>query len=110
METFRRTHAWAESYGVSEVTPWVAIASGWQSTGPKSRVWVFEWDYDTAFSAQLGAQINDPWYGDHPDDYAPWHQATAVIFFPRPFDSDDPAWPKHFVAYVRGAHGIDDLP
>lgn len=110
IETFRRTYENAVAHGVTEVNLWVAMAVGWRSTGPKSRVWEPSWDYDTIYTWRLAAQINDPYYGDRPDQYAPWHQAKVIMFYPRAFDARNPYWGKHFVAYVRGAHGIDDLP
>ena len=59
---------------------------------------------------QTGAKLNDPSYGGDSEELAPWRSADPICFYPRPFDSRVPNWGKHFVAYVRGAHGIDDLP
>jgi hypothetical protein len=33
-----------------------------------------------------------------------------VVFYPPAFDPRVPQWGKHFVAYVRGAHAITQLP
>ena len=58
----------------------------------------------------LRLMINIPYYGDRPDEYAPWHAATMVAFYPGPFHPRYPRWAEHFVAYVRGANGVDELP
>lgn len=34
----------------------------------------------------IGLEINDPFYGDHPARFAPWHAARRVALFPMPFD------------------------
>ena len=73
-------------------------------------VWAFNNDYDLTYSWLIGAQVNDPWYGDRPEAFAPWHSAKAVVFWPPPFDPQIPRWAEHFVSYVRGAHRITDLP
>ncbi|MCH8244106.1 MAG: hypothetical protein IH897_16070 [Planctomycetes bacterium] len=106
IDTFRQTHQKAVAHGVTEIMPWVSLGSGWDL----SRRWHFDLEYDVAASWDLGAQINDPYYGDRPDEYAPWHDAPLVCFYPRPFNAATPSWGLHFVAYVRGAHGIAELP
>ena len=47
---------------------------------------------------------------DRPERFAPWHAAKVVCFWPPPFDQRCPAWTRHFVAYVRGANGVKELP
>lgn len=106
-ETFRRTVALAESKGVSEVTPWVALGSGYRRT-LGGHEFLFDWDYNLVYSWQLGAEINFHWYAARPEAFAPWDRAKVVVFFPRPFVSR--TWTKHFVAYVRGANGVRELP
>ena len=106
IDTFRQTHQNAVAHGVNEIMLWVSLGSGWDL----SRRWHCDLEYDVAASWDLGAQINDPYYGDRPDEYAPWHDAPIVSFYPRPFNAATPLWGLHFVAYVRGAHGIAELP
>jgi hypothetical protein len=111
-ETFRRTCELADSYGVTEVTPWVALASGYKHDLIKKLKWTQDWDYDLIYSYQLGAELNVPFYGNHPERYAPYNRAKVVAFFPAPFNNGSPAWAKHFIAYVRGATEVvklDDL-
>lgn len=109
-ETFRRTHALARQHGVSEVTPWVALASGYRRQVDKFHEWDVDWDYDLVYSWMLGAELNQPWYGQRPERFAPWNAAKVVVFYPAPFNPKTPQWGKHFVAYVRGANGVKSLP
>jgi len=109
-ETFRRTLANAELHGVGEVVPWVALGCGWERTpwrpppGRKVRRWCDTCDYPLAYSWQLGAELNRPWYSTRPMQYAPWSAAPIVAFWPQAGDTGVPAWWRHFIAYVRGAH------
>ncbi len=109
-ETFRRTVENANRHGIKEVTPWVALACGFRPTlnGVK---WTFEWDYDLYNSWQMGQEINHPWYGKREQHarFAPWNAASIVIFYPEPFGRSS-AWGRHFVAYVRGANDVKELP
>jgi hypothetical protein len=110
-ETFRRAAALADAAGVEEVTPWVALASGYRRTPTDMSVWSFDWRYDLSYSWQLGAEINNPWYSkpERRERFAPWNRAKVVVFYPEPFGRT-PLWGLHFVAYVRGAHVIQLLP
>jgi hypothetical protein len=109
-ETFRRTYELARKHGVSEVTPWVALASGYRRQVDKFQEWDVDWDYDLVYSWMLGAELNQPWYGQRPERFAPWNAAKVVVFYPAPFNTKTPQWGKHFVAYVRGASGMKSLP
>ena len=109
-ETFKRTVELAKAHGCPEVTPWVALAAGYRRKVDKYHEWEFDWDYDPVYSHLLGREINQSWYGRHPDRFAPWDAAKVVAFYPQPFDPRTPAWGKHFVAYVRGANGVAELP
>ncbi|MCX5807665.1 MAG: hypothetical protein NT010_16620 [Proteobacteria bacterium] len=110
-EAFRRTVNSAAIHGVSEVTPWIALGSGMRRQTDSFHRWSDgDWDYDLVYSWQIGAEINNKWFGDRPERFAPWHAAKVVIFFPAPFYQKFPSWPKHFVAYVRGANGLTTLP
>ncbi|HUW85216.1 MAG TPA: hypothetical protein VMZ31_20730 [Phycisphaerae bacterium] len=107
---FRRTVRVANRLGVKQIIPFVAMASGYRRTADAKWRFDFGWNYDLRDSWQIGAELNNPWYGDRPAEYAPWNRATAVFFFPHAFDARSPYWARHFVAYVRGAHGIRELP
>ncbi len=109
-ETLSRTYDFANEHGVTPVTPWVALGAGYRRQADQFQAWYTDWNYDTVYSMLLGREINTPWYGQQPERYAPWGAAEVVVFYPPPFDSRAPAWGKHFVAYARGAAGIDELP
>lgn len=111
-EIFRKTVKLAHKYDQKEVTPWVALASGYRRQVDEFQVWSADWDYDLIYSWKLGAEINQPWFSQPTKQqrFAPWDMAKTVIFYPPPFDERTPSWSKHFVAYVRGAHDIKSLP
>ena len=110
-EEYRRTVTEAAAHGVNQVIPWVALGAAYRRDVSASvfRVWG-PYDYDMVHSHELGREINNPFYGARPDQYAPWDKATFVVFFPGPFSDSYPAWAKHFIAYVRGANNVDVLP
>ena len=74
----------------------------------------YGYNYPFAYSALMGAMINDPQY--ERGHFGPWEQVTAAILYPTPFDdrglhSDVVVKGStnaldHFVAYARGAAGI----
>ncbi|RMF73487.1 MAG: hypothetical protein D6744_15545, partial [Planctomycetota bacterium] len=107
-ESFRRTVANAQANGVASVTPWIALGAGYERSFDDGFVFNNDWDYNLWYSWQIGAEVNHPWYAQHPDRFAPWDYAKHVMLYPPPFDG--PNWGKHFVAYVRGAHRIQELP
>jgi len=109
-EAFRRTYALAQEHGVSQVNPWVALAAGVRPGDDTFSDWLQDWDYDVQHSWRIGAELNDPFYASNPELYAPWDGAEVVTFYPGAFNFRTPAWGKHFVAYVRGANGIGELP
>lgn len=110
-ETYRRTVILADELGIDEVTPWIALASGYQRgvRDLSNAKFVFDWDYDIVYSYLLGANLNIDWYSVRPERFAPYMRAKVVIFYPPPFDKRVPQWRKHFVAYVRGATGVKEL-
>ncbi len=108
-ETFRRTCKLADQMGISDVTPWVALASGYRRGLDKMQHWDFDWSYDIMYSYLIGAELNIKWYGDRPDRFAPYNRAKIIIFYPPPFDKRVPDWGRHFIAYVRGATGVKEL-
>lgn len=100
----------AQENGASIFTTWVALNVGFDVTDDANKHWASPWDYDVAISWQTGAKLNDPSYFANYEEAAPWRAADPIVLYPRPFSSDLPNWGKHFVAYVRGAHGIAELP
>ena len=53
----------------------------------------------------VGAQDNkdhDPLFASH-DTLEVEVEAPFAIFYPGPFDRRVPEWPRHFIAYVKGA-------
>ena len=110
-EIFRRTAANADQHECPEVTPWIALASGYRRQTTKYHEWSLDWNYDLVYSWQLGAEVNVPWYGapERRERFAPWNKAKVAVFYPEPFGRS-PSWADHFVAYVRGANGDRALP
>lgn len=110
-EVFRRTVRNAEKHGCAEVTPWIALASGYRRQTDMYHKFSFDWNYDLIYSWQLGAEINQPWFGapEYHERFAQWNKAKIVIFYPEPFGRS-PYWAEHFIAYVRGAHLVKSLP
>lgn len=110
-EIFRRTAQNAAKHACGEVTPWIALASGYRRQTEKYHAWSVDWNYDLIYSWLLGRELHNPWYGvpERADRFAPWSKAKIAIFYPEPFGRS-PYWGQHFVAYVRGANGIRELP
>ena len=110
-EIFRRTARNAEQHGCTEVTPWIALASGYRRQTDQYDAWSLDWNYDLIYSWKLGAEINHAWFGapERHARFAPWDKAKIAVFYPEPFGRT-PHWPEHFIAYVRGAHQIKSLP
>ena len=110
-EIFRRTAAHAEEFGCDNVTPWVALASGYKRQANEFQEWSFDWNYDLIYSYLLGGEINNPWFADETRRlrFAPWGRAEVAVFYPEPFGRA-PHWGQHFIAYVWGAHARRELP
>lgn len=110
-EIFRRTAANADKHNCPEVTPWIALASGYRRQTKQYHEFSLNWNYDLIYSWMLGAEVNIPWYGaaERHQRFAPWNKAKVAIFYPEPFGRS-PYWVDHFVAYVRGATGNRELP
>jgi len=108
-ETYRRTCALADTFNIQEVTPWVALASGYRQGLIKDEYWDMDWDYDLVHSYMFGAELNIKSYGDQAKKYAPYNRAKVIIFYPPLFDKRAKHWAKHFIAYVRGATGVKEL-
>lgn len=96
--TFRKT----AELGVGPVVPWVALGAGYKSKeNGLARQWVSPWDYHRTDSWQAGWQINNRWFGDRPEKFAPWNRADIVVLYPNPLKND--VQTAHFVDYVKGA-------
>ena len=110
-ETFRRTAKLADAMGIADVTPWIALASGYRRglDDLSNAKFDFNWSYDILYSYLLGSNLNIDWYGDRPERFAPYKRAKVVVFYPPPFDKRVPHWSKHFIAYVRGATKVKKL-
>lgn len=108
-EMYRETCKLADEKAIEEVTPWVSLASGYRPDMTLPHKWHFDWDYDVEHSYQLGAELNIPRFSERRDSYAPYNRAKVVVFYPPPFDKRTPKWAKHFIAYVRGATGVNKL-
>lgn len=107
-ESYRRTVELALANGVDKVSATVALANGFVRD-IDGFTFTFDWDYDLIYSWQIGAELNHPSFALDPDRFAPWDRADIVVFYPQPFGTA-PHWSKHFVAYVRGAALIRELP
>jgi hypothetical protein len=112
-EIFRRTASNAAMHDCQEVTPWIALASGYRRQTDKYHEFSLNWNYDLIYSWQLGLELHHSWFGvpERAERFAPWNKAKVAIFYPEPFGRSK-YWGQHFVAYVRGANGvkrIDDL-
>ncbi len=109
-ETFRRTFELAKLHGSEIVVPTVALGAGYRRKVEKYQEWQSDWDFDPVYSWSLGAELNHPWFAARPQRYAPWGAAKYVKFYPAPFNEKTPSWIKHFIAYVRGANMVKELP
>ncbi len=111
-KAFRLTAKNAAKHGCDQVTPWIALASGYRRQTDKFHSWTGNWNYDLIYSWTLGREINNPWYSKATriDRFAPWNKAKIAVFYPAPFNRDAPHWGQHFVAYVRGANNNMELP
>jgi hypothetical protein len=105
-QTFQKTCALADTYGIKEVIPHVALGSGYRRGVIKKLYWEDNWDYDVTYSYRLGEELNKS------TKDSLYSRAGRVVFYPMPFYEKTPHWGKHFIAYVRGATGVaklDDL-
>ena len=95
-EVFRQTAALAARYAATAgaagptdgaVVPWIALGCGYRraiahciTRGPEcSASFDTTWNYDQVHSWMLGAELNQPFFAEHPDEFAPWGKATAVL-------------------------------
>lgn len=108
-EVMRRTHHHAAEHGSPPIVPWVSLGAGYVPQLDRYHEFDFNSNYNLIYSWKLGAELNHPWFGDRPERFAPWHAVEFAIFYPEPFGRTT-NWGRHFVAYVRGAHLIQELP
>ena len=108
-ETFRRTVQLAESKGIYEVVPHVALAAGYQSKMGGGHYWRKDWPYDLKYSYTIGMELNTQWVAGMAEELSIYNHAKCVLFYPAPFDDTTPDWARHFIAYVRGANNIKIL-
>ena len=89
-DAFTRTVSNAAQFGTPYVTPWLWLGGGCHRTvkehSPGTTLCGDGWTYDLPYSWMIGLEINDPFYGDHPARFAPWHAARRVALFPMPFN------------------------
>jgi hypothetical protein len=100
-QLFSKTCDLAHANNIDDVTPWIAIAAGSQHGTMGKYVWNDNWDFDPNLSYRIGKELNST--------RPPYDSVKVVVFFPAPFYEKSPDWPKHFIAYVRGATGVKGL-
>jgi len=108
-EAFRKTCELADELGIEDVTPYVALGAGYRRGIIGFHHWYPDWSYDIIYSYLIGVELNNRWYGDRPEKFAPYNRAKIVSFNPPPFHPKTPDWARHFIAYVRGATGVKEL-
>jgi hypothetical protein len=100
-------HEAAQAYDVEHRFLWISLASGWVYLNTRD-VWLYysDWDYPTSYSHRLGEYLNHP---KHADPASEWHALSRmdyVSLYPVYLSPESPNMPKHFRAYVAGAHGL----
>lgn len=101
-DQYRREFGWTAGRNLfPDVTPWVALGCGYARKTVEFHVWRRDVRYDPVYSWMIGAEINQRWFGDRPQRYAPWNRAKSVVFYPSPLAT--PTSRLHAVAYARGA-------
>jgi len=103
---FRAVHREARAHNIDLVVPSFALAAGYQKLPDGQIRYVCDVPYDLGLSWQLGAEVNDPWYAQFPEQYAPWDAAQIVFLYPKFPEATNPRFAQHFVAYVKGAHNL----
>lgn len=86
-DAYEKTVATATAHGSSTVVPWISLGCGYRRGFPKGAYkYDLSWNYDYIYSWQLGSEINNAWYGNHPEQFAHWTRAPHVVFYPAIFD------------------------
>ncbi len=78
-ESFRRTCKLAEEMRISEVTPWVALGSGYRRGIKDWQKWEWDWDYDVIYSYQMGRELSNSWFSKSAG-FAQYDKAKIVVF------------------------------
>lgn len=119
IERFKYTAALARFKGNYAVVPYIALGQSWKATyRPHKKgagdLYDVQSKYNPAYSAQIGAYVNRPEF--ERSRFGPWEQVTSAVIYQGAFarqPTEDPRLPTtwntmvHFVAYVKGAAGID---
>jgi hypothetical protein len=116
----RGTHRWCPT----QVVPWVSLGAGYRPpTQADSMIkggrykYQIPWDYPIWYSWDIGRQINNASLRWPQLSY--YEHAKAVALYPSAFDQRSPQLEGggdlttmllHFIAYCRGAAGIERLP
>jgi len=98
------------------VVPWISLGAGYKPSDNLTQgyPYVIPWDYEMYYSWELGRDIIN---GSNPHtSYYKW--AKDVAMYPSAFDERSPQIGSgglttmllHFIAYCRGAAGINELP
>jgi hypothetical protein len=108
LETLRRTAELAVEKNINEVVPYVALAAGYH---PKYRghYWRLDWPYDLKYSHKIGQILNAGDSNEPTKGFVVNEWVKVINLYPGPFDERVPDWARHFIAYVRGATGVQDL-
>ncbi|MGD8450482.1 MAG: hypothetical protein PVJ57_01570 [Phycisphaerae bacterium] len=101
---FLQIYDQAQLYGNVPIQPWFSLGEGTVRLDGDRYFYLCDKDYELSVSWQIGAELNDPWYGQSPD-YPPWDYVDELVIFPGPRPRA-PDFFRHFVAYVRGAHNM----
>ncbi len=105
-ETQVRTVAGAKAAGITEVTPWVALGSGYRRLADGTGTFDSNYDFPAIYAWMAGAEIHGLATDLTAEEAEAFGYAKVVCFYPWPFDPGTPAWGEHFIAYVKGANGV----
>ena len=117
-ESFNRSVANAVAHNSTRVIPWIALGCGYRRQFDTFETFDLQWNYDYIYSWQLGKELNQPWFAQHPERFSSWDYASHTVFYPSIWDrrtanvtvggelSHWRAAMQHFVAYVLGSAGI----
>lgn len=106
--TLWQTIELAKQKKIADVVPYVALASGYHPK-PKGHYWKMDWPYDLKHSYDIGKFLNTNDNSELQKGYDIDRWVKVIIFYPTAFNHKVPDWPRHFIAYVRGATGVKDL-
>lgn len=93
-----KTFLHAAEHACTAVVPWVSLGRRFVRDNSATDRRRFDCDYPTAYSENLGAELNVRKRGNYAG------QIPAVVFWPSP--GQDPTFWPHFAAYCRGAANL----